>query len=276
MAKFGWDSIRDSISVEYVKREILKTAYGNDRVFTAKLDPRVLMLWYLFFAIVPWFFYNRTILIGICLAVLGVALATGVSRLILAFLAFGVISELVGWGIAALLFGGDLTVFWALTTYILKLLAISLASIAIFTSLDPERFSDGLLALGMPERFAFGLSYGYRMIPTMLEEYHNIINAYRLRGRGPEKNGFLYWRRLVYLFRLVIRSFYPMILNLAKRTRTTVEGLEIRGFSYAIHHPEVKQLKLKHLKISYDDILFITGSIIVFGVIVLIGREFPL
>ena len=257
---FSWDAVREKISVEYVKGEILRTVYGNEKTFVASLDPRILLLWYLVFALAPWFFYDRLVLLGICLMVGVVALSTRVSGLILFMLAFGVASDLLGWGIAALLFGGDLTVFWSLSTYILKLLAVSLASITVFASLDPERFSDAMLALGLPGQFAFGLSYGYRMVPILLDEYNNIINAYRLRGKEPDEPGFLYWRKLVYLFKLIMRAFYPMILNTAKRSRTTVEGLEIRGFSHALRQPQVKKLKLQYLKVRPHDIAFLLGS----------------
>jgi len=271
-----FDSVREKISVEYIKTEIQRTVYGNRETFLAQLDPRVLITWYVVFALLPWFFYNRTILIGICLMLAAIAWLSRVSGLIMVFLAFGVISDIVSWGVASLLFGGDLTVFWSLTMLILKVLAVSLASISIFSTMEPDRFSDGLLAMGLPDQFAFGLSYGYRMIPVFLEEYHNIFNAYRLRGKGPERPGFLHWRRFAYFLRLLVLAFYPMVLNTAKRTRTTVEGLEIKGYTYAVNHPQVKKLKLQHLKVGSQDILFIALTALTVLVIIQFGRHFPL
>ena len=60
-------SMREKLSVEYVKEELLKTAYGNGDTFLARLDPRTLIGWYLFFGIVPWFIHNKTILTGFLL-----------------------------------------------------------------------------------------------------------------------------------------------------------------------------------------------------------------
>jgi energy-coupling factor transport system permease protein len=271
-----WESIREKLSVEYVKTEILKTAYGNRETIIARLDPRVLLVWYIVFALVPWFFYNKTTLIGFCVLTAAVTALTRVSSLILFMLAFGVIGDVVGWGVSSLLFGGDLTVFWSLSTLILKLLSISLASIAVFSSMDPDRFSDALLSLGMPDQFAFGISYGYRMVPILLAEYHNIVNAYRLRGKEPDKTGFLYWRRIAHFLRLIVRAFYPMILNTAKRMRTTVEGLEIKGYTYALDHPEVKRLKLGHLRIQSDDVLFLAISTMLLMGVIALGKRFPL
>jgi energy-coupling factor transport system permease protein len=204
------------------------------------------------------------------------ALMSRVSGMILFLLTIGVMGELIGWGITALAFGGTITVFAALSTLILKFLAVSLASIALFSAMDPERFSDGLLAMGLPEQFAFGLSYAYRMIPVLLEEYQRIIHAYRLRGKEPERPGFLYLRQGLYYLKLIVRAFYPMTLNTALRTRTTVESLEIRGFTYALEHPEVKKLKLRDLQIGLVDILFLAGNAAALTLVVLIGNQFPL
>ncbi|MMZ69832.1 hypothetical protein D1872_327480 [compost metagenome] len=55
-------------------------------------------------------------------------------------------------------------------------------------------------------------------------------------------------------------SFYPLILSIAKRTRTTVEALEAKGFSYAYQSPEVKKNKLSYMKFTIRDGLFITVS----------------
>lgn len=271
-----FDKVKDKLSVENFKNEIKKTVYGNRDTFLAKLDPRVLLIWYVVYAILPWLFFNRTILVGFCLILIVIALMSRVSKMILIFLAFGVISDIVSWGVTSLLFGGDLTVFWSLTTVILKVLSVSLASIAVFSTLEPDRFADGLLALGVPDQFAFGLSYGYRMIPVFLEEYQNIFNAYRLRGKGPEKPGFLYLRQLAYFIRLVVKAFYPMVLNTAKRTRTTVEGLQIKGYTYAIDRPEIKKIKLAHLKVTDQDILFLALTVLVTAVMIEIGKLFPL
>ena len=266
-----FDKLKDSLSVELVKAEILKTAYGNRETFIASLDPRTLVLWSAIFALVPWFFYNRVILIGFLVLVAVVALTARVSGLIWLMLLIGVIGEVTGWIVTSFFFGGDLTVFFSLTTLMLKLLTVSLASMAIFSSIDPDRFADALLAMGMPDPFAFGLSYAYRMIPVLFEEYQTIINAYRLRSKEPERNGFLYWRKAVYFLRLIVRAFYPMILNTAQRTRTTVEGLEIKGYTYALEHPEIKQLKLQHLQFRTADLLFITATVVAMAAVIALG-----
>ena len=43
------------------------------------------------------------------------------------------------------------------------------------------------------------------------------------------------------------------MLNTAKRSRTTVEALELRGYRYAAVNKSVKKIKLAALKVTYND-----------------------
>lgn len=72
---------------------------------------------------------------------------------------------------------------------------------------------------------------------------------------------------LIYSFKLSVIAFYPLILNTAKRTRTTVEALEIKGFTYAMHDPKVKKLKLSYLKITLKDLAFLAVSALYIAVV---------
>ena len=77
----------------------------------------------------------------------------------------------------------------------------------MFSGMDPEKISDGLLALGMPAAFSFSLSYGYRILPVLFEEFRHVQLSYRLRGKAPEHPGFLYWRLAAYFMKLLMLSF---------------------------------------------------------------------
>lgn len=265
----------DRISVERIKLELLGTAYGNSSTFLGRLDPRTLLLWYLFFAIAPWFIYNRTILAGMFAMMVVTTIMSRVSPVIITILCLGLIGQ-VGWlFLFSLLFGGNVEAFFPLLTLTLKLSVISLASITVFSSLDPERLSDGLLSLGIPDAFSFSLSYGYRILPTLLEEFHQILLSFRLRGKGPERAGFLYWRKGVYLLRLLVLAFYPLMLNTAKRSRTTVEALETRGFTYGLNNPQVKRLRLAYLRMKPADWGFLACSALLVAGLWWLGIRFP-
>lgn len=269
-------SFWDKFSVEKIKNELLRTAFGHSMTFLSRFDPRMLIGWYSFFAIAPWFIHNKTVLIGMLLAIAILTYTSKPSVLVLIVLAFGLVSDTAYMLIVALAFGGGLSAAWALSTLTLKLLVIALASIAVFSSMDPEKLSDAMLGLGMPAQFSFGVAYGYRMLPILIEEYNNLLYSFRLRGRAPLRKGWFGWRTIVYMGKISILAFYPLILNTAKRTRTTVEALEVKGFTYAIKDPKVKKIKLAYLKIAPRDYVFVVVSAGYVSFLFWIGSYFKL
>ena len=76
---------------------------------------------------------------------------------------------------------------------------------------------------------------------------------------------------LIYQIQIVIHAFYPLMLNTAKRSRTTVEVLEIKGYRYAAADQAVKKIKLSYLKVSNNDLLFLSISFLWVAVTVLIS-----
>ncbi|MNZ40045.1 Cobalt transport protein [compost metagenome] len=264
----------EKLSVERIKIELLRTAFGHSMTFLSRFDPRMLIGWYSFFAIAPWFIHNKTVLIGMLLAIAILTYTSRPSVLVLIVLAFGLVTDTAYMLIVSLAFGGGLSAAWALSTLTLKLLVIALASIAVFSSMDPEKLSDALLSLGMPAQFSFGVAYGYRMLPILIEEYNNLLYSYRLRGRAPRSKGLLGWRILVHTGKIAVLAFYPLILNTAKRTRTTVEALEVKGFTYAIKDPKVKRIKLAYLKILPRDYVFVLVSALYVAFLFWLGSHF--
>jgi len=78
-------------------------------------------------------------------------------------------------------------------------------------------------------------------------------------------------RYLIYQVKVIIHAFYPLMLNTAKRSRTTVEVLEIRGYRYAAVDREVKKIKLSSLKITNNDLMFLALSFLWVAVTVLVS-----
>lgn len=154
----------------------------------------------------------------------------------------------------------------------LKVASVSLASITVFSGLDPDRLSNGLMWFGCPEKLSFSISYAYRMLPMLMEEFQNVLLSYRLRGNAPEHDTLAgKVRYLIYQIQVIIHSFYPLMLNTAKRSRTTVEALEIKGYRYAAVNKEVKKMKLATLKVTYDDLLFLAVSFLWTAVVIFAG-----
>ena len=257
------DSILDKFSMDFLRNQVLKNAYGNDDTVIAGLDPRVLLIWYLFFGLVPWFINDVVLLLGLFLFVVLTTRAARIAPLVLFLFCVGVFTQ-TGYLLAmALFFGGDASLVAPLLVMTLKVAVVSLASVTVFSGLDPDRLASGLLWFGCPDQLSFSISFAYRILPVLMEEFQNILLSYRLRGNPPKKQGLIgKIRYLGYQVKLIIQAFYPLMLNTAKRSRTTVEALELKGYRYALKNPEVKKMRLAMLKVTRNDGIFIVISVI--------------
>lgn len=271
------ESILDKFSMDYLRNQVLKNAYGNDDTVIAGLDPRVLLVWYLFFGLVPWFLNDLVILLGLFIFVALTTRAAKIAPLVLFLFCLGVFSQTGYLLIAALFFGGDASTVAPLLVMTLKVAVVSLASITVFSGLDPDRLANGMLWFGCPDQLSFSISFAYRILPVLMEEFQNILLSYRLRGNPPAKKTFPgKIRYLFYQIKLIIQAFYPLMLNTAKRSRTTVEALEIKGYRYALKNPTVKKMKLAMLKVTRNDGIFAAVSIVWTILCVLVSAVSPL
>lgn len=58
------ESVLDKFFMDFLRSQVLKNAYGNGDTVIAALDPRILIVWYLFFGVVPWFVNDLSFLLG--------------------------------------------------------------------------------------------------------------------------------------------------------------------------------------------------------------------
>ena len=266
------ENILDKLSIDFLRNQVLKNAYGNSDTVIARLDPRLLILWYLFFGVVPWFLQDVRVLLGIFLFLLVTASLARIAPLVLFLFGIGVFTQTGYLLLVSLLFGGNGETLVALLVMTLKVAAVSLASITVFSGLEPDRLANGLEWFGCPERLSFSISFAYRLLPTLMEEFQNILLSYRLRGNPPAADtlkGKVRW--LIYQVKIIMLAFYPLMLNMAKKSRTTVEALELRGYRYAAVNKEVKKLKLSSLKVGYNDLMFLAVSLLFVAVSLLVS-----
>lgn len=255
------ENILDKISIDFLRNQVLKNAYGNSDTFIAGLDPRILILWYLFFGIVPWFLKDVPVLLGLFLMMVATTWITRIAPLVLFLFGIGVFTQTGYLLLVSLFFGGNAQTVVPLLIMTLKVAIVSLASITVFSGLDPDRLANGLEWYGCPERLSFSISFGYRMLPILMEEFQNILLSYRLRGNAPAKDTFkgkCKW--LIYQVKIIIFAFYPLMLNTAKRSRTTVEALELKGYRYASNNMAVKKIRLSSLKLGKNDVVYVAVS----------------
>ena len=266
------ENILDKFSMDFLRNQVLKNAYGNNDTVIAARDPRVLLVWYLFFGLVPWFVQDTTFLLGCFVLVMITTLLARVAGLVLLLFAVGVFSQTGYLLIAPWLFGGDASAVAPLLVLTLKVATISLASVTVFSGLDPDRLANGLMWFGCPEQLSFSISYAYRILPMLMEEFQNVLLSYRLRGNPPAHDTFAgKIKYLAYQVRIIMAAFYPLMLNTAKRSRTTVEALELRGYRYAAQNKTVRRIKLAGLHLSWDDGIFAAVSVLWAAVTVLLA-----
>lgn len=264
------ESILDKISIDFLRNQVLKNAYGNDDTVIAALDPRILIVWYLFLGLVPWFVDNLWFLMGCFLLVLATTVMARVAGLVLLIFAVGVFTQTGYLLVVSLLFGGNASTVIPLLILTLKVATCSLASVTVFSGLDPDKLSNGLMWYGCPERLSFSISYAYRVLPLLMEEFQNILLSFRMRGNPPVHENFTgKIKYLIYQIKVIMHAFYPLMLNTAKRSRTTVEALEIKGYRYAAVNREVRKMKLSTLRVTYNDMLFLAVSVLWISVFVL-------
>ncbi|MDO5793117.1 MAG: energy-coupling factor transporter transmembrane component T [Turicibacter sp.] len=262
------ENLLDKFSIDYIRNQVLKNAYGNDDTFIASLDPRTLLIWYLFFGIVPWFINNVIVLLALfAFVIITTKMAKTVPLLMFVF-CLGILSQTGYLFIVSIFFGGNFETILALLVLSLKVAVVSLASITVFSGMDPDKLANGLLAFGCPDQFSFSISFGYRILPLIMEEFQNIMLSFRLRGIAPDSKGiFGKFRFLAYQIKIAILSFYPLMLNMAKRSRTTVEALEMKGYKYAMSNKAVREMKLSHLKFTMRDYYFASASILYVAIV---------
>ena len=99
------ENILDKFSMDFLRNQVLKNAYGNDDTVIAKLDPRVLIGWYLFFGLVPWFSGNVIFLAGCFALVVVTTILARVAGLVLFLFLLGVFSQTGYLFIVSLFFG---------------------------------------------------------------------------------------------------------------------------------------------------------------------------
>jgi len=264
------DSVRDAASVDAVKTDLLRTAYENDGSVLHRLDPRVLLLWYGVFLFVPWLFYDLGVLLALLAFVSALAFVSRVSVYLVGLMAFSVCTSLASYVVVTAFTGDPVAAMRALLPFTLKLTIISVSSLAVFSSMSPKTLARGLLSLGVPRQFTFVIAYGYRMLPVLFQEYHDLVNSFRLRSAAPDSPGRFKWRHYAYLLKLSMKAFYPMIFNVAKRSRVTVEAMEARGFSRSLESEKSRELQLEELEVRWFDVTFFVGSLALVAVIAIL------
>ena len=146
------ENVLDKISMDFLRNQVLKNAYGNDDTVIVTLDPRVLLAWYLFFGLVPWFVNDIPFLLGCFLLVMVTTILARVAGLVLFLFAIGVFSQTGYLFVVTLLFGGDASAVAPLLMLTLKVAVTRSSYVHIGYSLRDFHMPNFLM-LGVGYRF---------------------------------------------------------------------------------------------------------------------------
>ena len=148
--------------------------------------------------------------------------------------------------VVSLFFEGNMDTLLSLLVLTLKVATCSLASITVFSGLDPGQapptaFCGSACPSACPSRSRLRIA----CCRFLMEELQNILLSYRLRGRAPAHDtlaGKLRW--VVYQVKIIVQSFYPLMLQHGPSARAPPwRPSSSRGT--ATRPPNLKVLKIK-------------------------------
>ncbi|OON99088.1 MAG: hypothetical protein ATN35_00385 [Epulopiscium sp. Nele67-Bin004] len=266
------ENILKILSIENIKLSLFRSSYGLNNNFLAKIDGRVILIWYLFYVVAPWLVQDNTLILLWAVQFLLVALACKVSKVILGIMAISVFINIGGMFIMLLIFSNNFETITQISVLSFKILVSCLATACMFKAIGPEKLSDSLLRLKVPQMYCFGISYGYKIIPIFIDEFVGTYQTYKIRDKGISGTNFKVARTVAIEVARIIKCFYPIVLNTNKRFRTIRETLELKGFTYSINDPEVIKLKTSHMKLSMLDLLFSLYALLILLFTIIISK----
>ena len=113
----------------------------------------------------------------------------------------------------------------------------------------PSDLGPAFARLGVPQKFAFGLDLTFRFIPSLAVDYHQTIDAQRVRGYDPTGGRGGPIARL----RRLIPVLPPLTVNALAGAEDTIDAMDLRGFGTG------KRTYLRELRFDRADWLLILG-----------------
>ena len=113
----------------------------------------------------------------------------------------------------------------------------------------PNDLGVAFARLGLPEKLAFGLDLTFRLLPSLSMDYHQTIDAQRVRGYEPAGGRGGPITRL----RRMVPILTPLTMNAISGAEDTIDAMDLRGFGTG------KRTWLRHLAFDNVDRLLIVG-----------------
>ena len=106
----------------------------------------------------------------------------------------------------------------------------------------PADLGNAFARLGVPEKFAFGLDLTFRFLPSLSADYHQTIDAQRVRGYDPTGGRGGYIQRL----RRMVPILTPLTMNAISGAEDTIDAMDLRGFGTG-HRTWLRELRFDQI-----------------------------
>ena len=119
----------------------------------------------------------------------------------------------------------------------------------------PSDFGVTFARLGIPEKFAFGVDLTFRFVPSLAADFHETIDAQRIRGYEPGGG-----RSPVARLRWLAPVLTPLTIGAIAGAEDTIDAMDMRAFGTG------KRTWLRHLAFDPTDravVIFFVGLLVV-------------
>lgn len=104
-------------------------------------------------------------------------------------------------------------------------------SLALLSTMSPDKLTDGMRGLRVPEPLCFLVGYAFLLMYASLADIFRTVDAMKIKGIE------LSLRRPVRAFGNATKLFIPAIIIMARRAGTMMSTLQLRGFSFSQRRP---------------------------------------
>jgi energy-coupling factor transport system permease protein len=142
--------------------------------------------------------------------------------------------EILGWSYAGLGLSREGAVYGLVQS--LRILAVTLAGLAVCISTSPERLVAALSRLRVPVAISFMTVAALRFVPTMIEEWATVRRAARLRGAGGRRQRLSArwrtprWSGWSRRWKLELALLLPVLAASLRRANALATAITCRGF----------------------------------------------
>ena len=140
------------------------------------------------------------------------------------------------------------SVTFAVTQWV-RFMAMIAVGLPLAFALDPEVLGVTFARLGVPYRFAFAIDLTWRFVPSFLADFHNTVDAQRVRGLELSTGG----RGPIARVRRQVPILVPTVVNAIAGAEDTIDAMDLRSFG------TVKRTWFRELRFDRTDRLVLAG-----------------